>query len=506
MILNRDLRIRRLTRLQANKGILTVSGTIPLPNEQRLHFTAGVAPSVISQGPHAQTRGPGSPSSLPHGTKRKLSHDRGVLAAAGEDIDPQLVGPGVPSTVHLDMEGPIPKRRGSLAETQRITGLSVYDRRHSLDTRIAQGSPQWWGSERRDSTSSMFSSPSMGYGSPAFSADSPHGRTPATVAWHPTQASDQPSAMQNEADTSGTGRQFDPSSMLPITMVHPLAFNTDRRMSVPTNLPSNMPPANSTTARVLRSRSRPPSRTSQLRGAESGAASSSNAALQNAEDTDSAEHVSGSSSIQNLQPPSGSTPYSRSPELRVSHKLAERKRRKEMRDLFDELRDQLPADRGMKASKWEILSKGRLFCFRSVASCLTPCILSTAIDFVVHLKQSHQEMARDIEMLRHELESIRQGIPSFGPGGPHPVMYSQGPHVVPGHYPLPSGPAMSPHQPSPGPTHQPPPPHQQTLQQTLSRPASSQNVFPPGGGSVGVPPQNGNAAVTSNEKTEAPSM
>jgi hypothetical protein len=29
-----------------------------------------------------------------------------------------------------------------------------------------------------------------------------------------------------------------------------------------------------------------------------------------------------------------------------------------MKDLFDELRDQLPADRGMKASKWEILTKG----------------------------------------------------------------------------------------------------------------------------------------------------
>jgi hypothetical protein len=29
-----------------------------------------------------------------------------------------------------------------------------------------------------------------------------------------------------------------------------------------------------------------------------------------------------------------------------------------MKDLFDELRDQLPADRGMKSSKWEILSKG----------------------------------------------------------------------------------------------------------------------------------------------------
>ena len=57
--------------------------------------------------------------------------------------------------------------------------------------------------------------------------------------------------------------------------------------------------------------------------------------------------------------PDAASPYSRTPALRASHKMAERKRRTEMKYLFDGLRAQIPASHGSKSSKWEILSKGR---------------------------------------------------------------------------------------------------------------------------------------------------
>jgi len=149
-----------------------------------------------------------------------------------------------------------------------------------------------------------------------------------------------------------------------------------------------------------------------------------------------------------------------------------------MKDLFDELRDQLPADRGMKASKWEILSK--------------------AIDFIMQLKQGHQEMTREIDMLRHELESIRSGVPPFGSGGAHPGMYAPGPpSVVP--YPPhpPAGHALPPHPPQ-VPNHQtaPPPPPQSD-----SRPGSSQNAFNASAASQG----GGGSGGTSGQKAEASS-
>ncbi|KAI8323108.1 bHLH transcription factor-like protein, partial [Martensiomyces pterosporus] len=43
--------------------------------------------------------------------------------------------------------------------------------------------------------------------------------------------------------------------------------------------------------------------------------------------------------------------------IRTIHKLAERRRRKEMKELFDKLRRCLPIDKSIRLSKWEVLKK-----------------------------------------------------------------------------------------------------------------------------------------------------
>ncbi|BGP69576.1 hypothetical protein NBRC10513v2_002920 [Rhodotorula toruloides] len=101
-------------------------------------------------------------------------------------------------------------------------------------------------------------------------------------------------------------------------------------------------------------------------------------------------------------PPSKETPYSRSPELRVSHKLAERKRRKEMAQLFEDLRESLPFDRALKASKWEILSK--------------------AIEYVGTLKSYCHELASENRSMREHYNLPPSSIeepPGLGSAADH---------------------------------------------------------------------------------------
>ncbi|KDN52087.1 hypothetical protein K437DRAFT_39829 [Tilletiaria anomala UBC 951] len=89
-----------------------------------------------------------------------------------------------------------------------------------------------------------------------------------------------------------------------------------------------------------------------------------------------------------LLPDRRDTPYSRSPELRNSHKIAERKRRREMKDLFDDLREQLPVDRGPKTSKWEILSK--------------------AVEHINNLRTERDDLLKEIESLQSQVADSRK--------------------------------------------------------------------------------------------------
>lgn len=76
-------------------------------------------------------------------------------------------------------------------------------------------------------------------------------------------------------------------------------------------------------------------------------------------------------------------------------------------------------------------------------------------------------MSREVDLLRHEVESVRHGVPyGHHPAAPHPVMYPPPPGT---HY---------------GPPAPQPPPHPLPPQQSLSRPGSSHNAYAPGAGTT----------------------
>ncbi|KAL6711833.1 hypothetical protein ACN47E_002876 [Coniothyrium glycines] len=112
----------------------------------------------------------------------------------------------------------------------------------------------------------------------------------------------------------------------------------------------------------------------------------------------------------------GSGNYSRTPELRISHKMAERKRRSEMKNLFDELNQILPNSPGSKSSKWEILTK--------------------SIEYIKNLGRAHDvaraENARlrpdaeycrraqeESDLLRNELAAVWNALRRIDPNNPH---------------------------------------------------------------------------------------
>ncbi|KAK9454108.1 hypothetical protein V1511DRAFT_461044 [Dipodascopsis uninucleata] len=79
----------------------------------------------------------------------------------------------------------------------------------------------------------------------------------------------------------------------------------------------------------------------------------------------------------------GAGPYSRSPELRQTHKIAERKRRRDMSLLYDDLKEILPEEKGVKSSKHEILSR--------------------AINAIKKLQRNNDDLRQEVNELRSKL-------------------------------------------------------------------------------------------------------
>ncbi|KAK4973346.1 hypothetical protein LTR28_011262 [Elasticomyces elasticus] len=122
-------------------------------------------------------------------------------------------------------------------------------------------------------------------------------------------------------------------------------------------------------------------------------------------------------SLQNDAMPLGSGGnYSRTPELRISHKLAERKRRSEMKDLFEELNKAVPSNGGAKASKWEILTKAIEYIRNNQA---VERHLNSEINRLRSDAEYAREAHKEISSLRTEVAVMHQHLRRLDPNSPH---------------------------------------------------------------------------------------
>ncbi|KAK5953250.1 hypothetical protein OHC33_005818 [Knufia fluminis] len=101
--------------------------------------------------------------------------------------------------------------------------------------------------------------------------------------------------------------------------------------------------------------------------------------------------------------PTSTTPYSRTPELRVTHKLAERKRRSEMKDCFEQLRNKLPAAQNNKSSKWETLARGKT---NTAGHFHHALIIYTAIDYINSLEGQNKSTRIELDRQRDQMHQM----------------------------------------------------------------------------------------------------
>jgi Helix-loop-helix DNA-binding domain len=185
----------------------------------------------------------------------------------------------------------------------------------------------------------------------------------------------------------------------------------------------------------------------------------------------------------------GAQPYSRTPALRVSHKMAERKRRSEMKDLFENLRSQIPSNQGSKSSKWEILTKASEYIKQLESVNHSAQQADKQLRIAMHdidlTRRDNDKLRNENQQLLVELQRLNSSPggapPSMPPGG---AVQQQGPPPPPPPPPQQQQPPPQQAPPQAYPSHYsvpaPPPPPS-----AMHDPARS---LPPLGGSAAPPP------------------